>query len=258
MKITRQHRIERLLAAIPKLTNYRLQLVEKIVGIFQQPKEFHRNPRSPLISQGVLEDFGDVLRRHHSFSREPFSKDKFEYALEHVLLGSGIPAQMAPRGTRGFDIEIAGEKYSLKTEAAKSIREGTIHISKFMELGGGTWGSDPKDLIGLRQQFLTNLNGVKRILILRALKKGEPVYKYELVEIPKNLLSKAIKGRLEMMTQSSQNPKPGYCYVEEKGEGLFNLYFDGGGERKLQIKGLKKARCEVHATWEFSSLLCEQ
>ena len=160
---------------------------------------------------------------------------------------------MAPRGTRGFDIEIAGEKYSLKTEAAKAIRESTIHISKFMELGGGTWGSDPKDLVGLRQQFLANLSGLNRILVLRALKKGDPVFKYELVEIPKKLLSKAAKGRLEMMAESQQNPKAGYCYVEEKGEGLFNLYFDGGGERKLQIKGLQKALCEVHATWQFES-----
>ena len=192
---------------------------------------------------------------HHSFSREPFSKDKFEYALERVLLESGVPAQMAPRGTRGFDIEIAGKKYSLKTEAAKAIREGTIHISKFMELGGGTWGSDPKDLVGLRQQFLSNLDGLNRVLILRALKKGAPIFKYELVEIPKKLLSKAARGRLEMRTESQQNPKPGYCYVEEKGEGLFNLYFDGGGERKLQIKGLQKALCVVHATWQFESLI---
>ena len=253
MKITRQQRIDRLLTAIPGLTNCRLQLVDKIVWIFQQPKEFIRNPRSTLISQEVLEDFGDVLRMHHSFSREPFSKDKFEYALERVLVESGVPAQMAPRGTRGFDIEIAGEKYSLKTEAAKAIRENTIHISKFMELGGGTWGSDPKDLVGLRQQFLANLSGLNRILVLRALKKGDPVFKYELVEIPKKLLSKAAKGRLEMMAESQQNPKAGYCYVEEKGEGLFNLYFDGGGERKLQIKGLQKALCEVHATWQFES-----
>ena len=251
--MSREQRIQRLLTAIPELSNYRIQLVDKIVRIFQQPKIFEHKPTSSLMSQGILDDFGDMLRMHHSFSREPFSKDKFEYALERVLLEAGIPAQMAPRGTRGFDIEIAGERYSLKTEAAKAIREDTIHISKFMELGGGTWGSDPKDLVGLRRQFLSLLDGLNRILILRALKKGEPDFKYELVEIPKKLLSKASGGRLEMMAESRQNPKPGYCHVEEKGEGLFNLYFDGGGERKLQIKGLKKTLCEVHATWQFES-----
>ena len=83
----------------------------------------------------VLEDFGDVLRMHHCLSREPFSKDKFEYALERILIEAGEVASLAPRGQRGFDIEISTEKFSLKTEAAKAIRENTIHISKFMELG---------------------------------------------------------------------------------------------------------------------------
>lgn len=122
-----------------------------------------------------------------------------------------------------------------------------------MELGGGTWGSNPKDLIGLREQFMNALTGISRILILRALKKGDPIFLYELVEIPKALFLKASSGRLEMMKESTQNPKPGYCYVEENGDTLFSLYFDGGGERKLQVKGLQKSLCTVHATWQFES-----
>ena len=249
--MTRDERIQRLIAAIPTLANYRLQLIDKIVSAFAQPKDFRRSAASKLITPAVLEDFGDVLRMHHCLSREPFSKDKFEYALERILIESGVVASLAPRGQRGFDIEISTEKFSLKTEAAKAIRENTIHISKFMELGGGTWGSNLEDLIGLRQQFLTALAGINRILILRTLKKGDPIFLYELVEIPKPLLLKASTGRLEMMMQSTQNPKPGYCYVEESEELLFSLYFDGGGERKLQVKGLQKSLCTVHATWQF-------
>lgn len=248
---TRDQRIKRLIASIPELSNYRLQLVDKVISVFQSDKNFVRNPKSKLIIPQILEDMGDILRLHHSFSREPFSKDKFEYALEQVLTEAGIAARLAPRGTRGYDIEIKGERFSLKTEAAKTIREATIHISKFMELGGGQWGDDPKDLNGLRDQFLSNLKGIRRILILRALKKGDPVFRYELVEIPKKLLSMAAKGRLEMKSGSKQSPKPGYCYVEDNGEPLYSLYFDGGGERKLQIKGLRKALCMVHAKWEF-------
>lgn len=251
--MTRDERIQRLIAAIPHLSNYRLQVVDQVVEAFNQPKCFCRNADSALITQDVLEDFGDVLRMHHCLSREPFSKDKFEYALERVLLAAGILAQLSPRGQRGFDIEIADEKFSLKTEASKAIREDTIHISKFMELGGGIWGSKAKDLIGLRRQFMDALAGINRILILRALKKGDPLFLYELVEIPKTLLLQASVGRLEMMMQSTQNPKPGYCYVEDDSKLLFSLYFDGGGERKLQVKGLQKALCTVHATWQFDS-----
>ncbi len=98
---------------------------------------------------------------------------------------------------------------------------------------------------------MTNLVGIQRVLILRALRKGDPNYRYELVEVPKSLLLKAATGRLEMMGNSKQHPKPGYCYVEESDHLLFSLYFDGGGERKLQIKSLSKALCFVHAMWEF-------
>jgi len=249
--MSRPERIKRLLAAIPELSDYRLQLVDRVVRVFSLPRDYWRLPTSELISQRALEDFGDVLRLHHCFSREPFSKDKFEYALENVLSASGVEASLAPRGQKGYDIRIKAENFSLKTEAAKAIRQGTIHISKFIELGGGQWGDNPQDLIGLRGQFLSALGGIQRILILRALKKGSPDYLYELVEIPKGLLERAATGRFEMMNDSKQFPKPGYCYVEDDGAAQFCLYFDGGGERKLQIKGLRKDLCLVHASWRF-------
>jgi type II restriction enzyme len=247
----RSQRIERLLTAIPELSDYRLKLIDRIVGVFSLPRDYWKSKTSGLITERVLEDFGDVLRLHHCFSREPFSKDKFEYALESVLKTDDVDVALAPHGQRGYDIRIKGENFSLKTEAAKAIRSETIHISKFMELGKGQWGDDPHDLIGLRQQFLDLLAGIQRILILRAIKKGTPHYFYELVEIPKALLKKAATGRFKMMSASKQFPKPGYCYVEKNGENLFSLYFDGGGERKLQIKGLRKDLCVIHASWKF-------
>ncbi|GFE59960.1 restriction endonuclease [Geobacter sp. AOG2] len=256
--MTRRERIERLIKAIPDLSNYRLELVDRIVAVFSQPWELACDPTSDIISETSLADFGDVLRLHHCFSREPFSKDKFEFALEMVLQASGKDARLAPRGTRGYDIEISGHKVSLKTEAAKAIRQELIHISKFMELGGGQWGDSPNDLVGLRQQFLGNLAGIERILVLRALKKGAPDYLYELVEIPKALLELANQGRLEMRLESKQHPKPGYCYVERDNETLYSLYFDGGGERKLQIKSLRKDLCRIHATWRFDVEFQEQ
>lgn len=247
----RADRISRLINKIPELSDYRLSLVEKIVEVFSQPRTYQRLQTSNIISEAILEDLGDVLRLHHCFSREPFSKDKFEYALAAVLQTNGVNAELAPRGQRGYDISITCKRTSLKTEAAAAIRTDMIHISKFMELGGGHWGDNPEDLIGLRQQFLENLANTDRILILRALKKGDPDFLYELVEVPKKLLQRATTGRFEMRMESKQFPKPGYCYVEKGGKLLFCLYFDGGGERKLQIKHLNKTLCLSHATWHF-------
>lgn len=75
-----------------------------------------------------------------------------------------------------------------------------------------------------------------------------------LVEIPKLLLEEARDGKLSIRHQSKQSPKPGYCDVKEpRGALKYQLYFDGGTERKLQIKNLRKDLCIVHATWAFSS-----
>ena len=121
-----------------------------------------------------------------------------------------------------------------------------------MELGRGTWGDDPKDLIGLRDAFLRHLQNYDRIFTLRALNRA-PQWYYELVEIPKNLMLAAEKGELEMKLDSTQYPKPGYCYVRtDKGEDIFQLYFDAGSERKLQVKSLLKSHCVVHASWRFT------
>jgi type II restriction enzyme len=192
------------------------------------------------------------MRIHHSFSVEPFSKDKFEYVLEQTLNINSTKAALALKGNRGHDITINGVQFSLKTQADRGIKEHMIWISKFMELGKGQWGDNPKDLEELRDSFIEHMKNYERILTLRTLKKS-PRWHYELVEIPKELLQEACNGKLEMMMSSVQMPKPGYCYVTDAiGNTKFQLYFDGGSERKLQVKNLLKKYCIVHATWEFT------
>jgi type II restriction enzyme len=78
--------------------------------------------------------------------------------------------------------------------------------------------------------------------------------RYELVEIPKALLLEVANCELVVCTDSMQNPQPGYGYVRDAaGQLKYALYFDGGTERKLQIKHLRKDLCQVHATWTFGS-----
>lgn len=221
------------------------------MSVFDSPSDF-TVLASDIFDEITLENFGDALRIHHSFSVEAFTKDKFEYVLEKVLNMSGSSATLAPRGNRGHDIIIEGNSVSLKTQADKNIRADRIWISKFMELGKGQWTDNPNELVGLRDMFLEHMDQYDRILTLRALQRG-PEWLYELVEIPKKLLMKASEGELEMKTDSRQMPKPGYCHVRSpEGEMIFQLYFDGGGERKLQVKNLLKSYCKVHGTWKFT------
>ena len=246
----KKKKIKEIVEKIPTLTSGQILWLDRVVEIFGSPHEFQIQ-KSDLFDQQTLENFGDALRIHHCFSVEPFSKDKFEYVLEQTLKISGQDAELAPKGNRGHDITINGAHVSLKTQADKNIKREKIWISKFMELGKGQWGDNPNDLLGLRKEFLNHMKNYDRILSLRTLEKG-PHWSYELIEIPKKLLKTAQQGTLEMKLNSKQFPKPGYCHVAtSKGEIKFQLYFDGGSERKLQIKNLLKKYCIVHATWNF-------
>ena len=98
------------------------------------------------------------------------------------------------------------------------------------------------------------MNAYRRILTLRCLSKDPKRWRYELVEIPKALLQEASTGKLELRRDTTQETCPGYCHVvDAKGNLKFQLYFDDGSERKLQIKHLRKDLCTVHAQWEFAT-----
>jgi hypothetical protein len=119
-----------------------------------------------------------------------------------------------------------------------------------MELGKGEWVDQIVHLEGLLERFYEHLKRYDRIFTLRRLKDARDE-NYELVEIPKALLAAARTGVLTIDSNSRQSPKPGRCIVSDRAGVAFELYFDGGTERKLQVRGLRKNRCQVHATWQF-------
>jgi type II restriction enzyme len=237
-------------AALAGLTPSQLGWVRGVILQFKLPHEFKRDPASDFVTEAVLERLGDALRIHHAFSRQALSKDRFEFALERALNLSGIKAELVrSRTNRGHDITIADVPISLKTEAAANIKADTIHVSKWMELGRGEW-----ILERLRDLFLEHMRSYDRIFTLRCLAPGPKTYRYELVEIPKALMQEAANCEFLIMEDSRQTPKPGYGYVRNgEGDLKFALYFDGGTERKLQIRSLRKSLCRVHAAWVFES-----
>ena len=178
--MSRETQIACITATLDGLTEGQLMWIERTAGLFSSPMDFDYNDSGNYFSREVLQDFGDTLRIHHAFSVEAFSKDKFEYALEHLLKIRGVSVKLAPKGNPGHDITIAGDRASLKTQADKSINDSKIHISKYMELGAGNWSDKPSDLEGLRDQFLQHMVSYERIFTLRCLKR-KPVWCYETV-----------------------------------------------------------------------------
>lgn len=249
---TRDERVARIAAALGEASDGALAWVENGLAALAGPCQRHRLVTSWLVSDRLLVDFGDVLRLHHATSAEPFTKDKFEYALERLGPPAGLPTTRPARNNPGCDLTLGEHRVSLKTQADRSIKPHEIHVSKFMELGKGVWTDVPAQLVGLRAQFLAHLSQYDRIVTLRCLRDMPESWHYELVEIPHALLVRASSVTPEMATESRQIPKPGYCRVYDGDTLLFELYFDGGGERKLQIRHLRKDRCEVHAEWSFA------
>ncbi len=255
--MSENERISKLAKSLNYLTDYQLSMIEKLVAQFNVKfSVIERNLKSDIISDCVLNNLGDVLRLHHCFSKEPFTKDKFEFAIVNTLNFCGYSSMLAGKGNPGHDLSIGNIKVSLKTQADKRIKREKLHISKFMELGKDEWTDDPDHLKNLLASFIFHLNKYDRILTLRCLAKFPNEWEYELVEIPKKLFLEARRGTLRMQTKSKQNPKPGYCEVfDNQNEIKFQLYFDGGSERKLQIKNLKKKHCLVHASWKFKEVI---
>lgn len=243
--------LEHLILQLEHLPEAKLRLIRSIVERLGWSNS-HELLRNDIFNECFAVGFEGVLQIHHALSEAPFSKDKFEWGIVQVLKGCGRIAKTGPRGFSGYDIEVDQERWSLKTQADKGIRLDRLHISKFKELGKGKW-DDESDLGLLRDQMIRHLDGYDRIFALRYFDQSTMmgrVHFYELIEIPKSLLAQAANGTISMVHTSSQKPKPGYCRVE----GKFELYFDGGSERKLQIKNLMKAHCLVHATWTITDL----
>ena len=182
------NRIDRLAALFPELDASQIGWLDQIARQLKRPHTYKRNNSSDIISDCLLKEVGDGIRLHHCFSKEAFSKDKFEYLMERAATLCGAKAELAAKGNPGHDISIDGVRFSLKTQANKGIKRGSIHISKFMELGRGEWTNRDEDLIGLRERFFTHMKMYDRILVLRTLSRDPQNWEYELIEIPKMLL----------------------------------------------------------------------
>ena len=128
--------VKSLVDTIPELTAGQLHWLQRVVRVFEAEHHFALT-RSDLFDEETLQNFGDAMRVHHSFSAEPFSKDKFEYVFVKVLNMSGHKAVLAPKGNPGHDATVDGIRLSPKTQADKSIKTDAVWISKYMELGKG-------------------------------------------------------------------------------------------------------------------------
>lgn len=246
--------ISQLHEIIPELNSNQIRLVLDVITVLSEPYEKQEYFPYWIFTKNFLDVLCDFVRIHHALSDEPFTKDKFEFALDRTAKIMKIDSILPGRTNPGHDIKIDDKRISLKTQADNNIKQESIHISKFMELGKGKWETI-EDLKHFRDLFLDHMNDYEIIIIFRCLSKpserASGLWKYEMIDIPKSIFQKAINGNFDLRQESKQYPKPGYCYVRENDIDLFQLYFDGGGERKMQVKNILKKECHIICSFSF-------
>jgi type II restriction enzyme len=174
--------------------------------------------------------------------------------LKAPSIAAGRTAKIVSSQTNpGADVIVDSEAFSLKTEAAKSIKEDSLTISKLME---ARWIRDCNTQKDFSEQVtskvLGHLREYQRILCLRSFERSEKQVEYELVEIPVELLE--LVGQLSPADFSEKTRGGGSsAWVKRGGSRAFRIALDGSVE-KVSVSGLNKSLCIVHGTWLIPTL----
>ncbi len=242
--------LDALLAQATPLDEGQLRLLIDMAAALSADMESWVDSGSDIVSPAFDSNFSNRLRLHHATNAQKFNKKVFEYAFDAASRASGRASKIVSNPTNpGADVEVDGVPISLKTEAAASISSARITISKLME---ARWIRDLQSAedcaVAVRTRVLEHLSGYRRILTLRAFDVEGPAVRYELWEIPIDVLA----GMAELTAPDFSGPNAGSgsatATVQLDGALAFNLVFDGSVE-KVTIRGLETSLCYRHAWW---------
>lgn len=215
--------------------------------------KFNEEIRSDLIREDFLdtnafEYFTTRLAIHHASSNIVLKKENFEHILNNSFTRSGHDSSLSKNAVnRGSDLTVNGKSYSLKTEAANSLRRDYITISKLME---ARWIRDLRDLEdipgSIRTKILPHFNEYEKVFMLRGYEVGKKI-RYDLREIPQNVLRSVSDLRAQDFKPFTKaGSTRARCFLNN--EEAFSLVLDGSVE-KITISGLNVKLCPLHAWW---------
>lgn len=234
---------------VPGLTATRLMLLNCMALALKVRFDSFLSPSSDLATLVFSEYFASRLLIHHAVVEEKLNKKSFEYILRDSFRHDGRNAFITTSAVYpGTDLIVDGVRFSLKTEASRDIQNTRITISKFME---ARWIRD-QDAYGLAQlasnRLAGHLAGYDRILMLRAFNVVDSKVKYDLIEIPHNLLNIASHIQPADINLNPGLSGGGSATIWHNNHKAFTLRFDGSVE-KVTITNLSTELCINHATW---------
>lgn len=207
------------------------------------------HPESDILVPEFAGNFSNRLIIHHATCEEKFKKKSFEYAFCAASRSANRAAAIVSDPTNpGADVIVDGVKFSLKTEAAKSIRSDKITISKLMEAAWMKTCQTKYDFAaGTRERIVSHLENYERIIMLRAFSvKGDAV-RYDFVEIPRDMLLSVRHVTSTDFTDITQ-ARGTRAIVKYRGKNAFSLVMDGSDD-KITISNLFVSLCVTHGSW---------
>jgi hypothetical protein len=191
---------------------------------------------------------GLVAVHHSIYARVPPQGIYFEALVENALRATRrpfTPIEAAARNQPTHDLLVLDTRLSLKTETGYGTHPTQINITKLCTTEREPW--EPNVLL---PRVMEHLSRYDLILMLRAI-WTLPIVRYQLVEIPVELLGRMRAARLEPVGKRTGRQSLGADVLGNGGEPLFHVHFDGS-DGKCQIRNLGIANCELLTTWDIS------
>jgi restriction endonuclease SmaI-like protein len=234
---------------LARLSPSQIALIASMARALEVPVKAAINPTSDIVDEAFSEAVSNLLTLHHALHEEPLNKKSFEYLFKQCLTASGRQARLNPNpGDSAWDVEGAGFRWSLKTEAARGISAASIKVEKLME---ARWVRDavtPEQAAeGVRTVLTRHMEHYERILVLRAF--GFPDgYSYFLEEMPVDLLREQFaQVAAGDVAKKGKAISYGIDFRDKYGEKIFRILLDSSVEKiRLWFQASHSVR---HGSW---------
>lgn len=247
--------LDELKAALDGLSPVKVSFVARAIDALANPPSLDIRSAGTWLTATPdwMEYFGLALSVHHGATTEPLKLTAFETvfrnACEHVEWAVDPPGSP----TRRFvDLTVQTtdsepeRRLSLKSTAAKDLRETYAHISKLTE---SAWIQDQRTATGrrnrMRELFRQYQEAVSAIIMLRAFRTApDPVPdRYQLLEIPASIFDAVQQAPLNLFHRDDPEIE---CQIDGKLAAIVKV---DRSDAKITVRRVQLSACTVHAEW---------
>ena len=237
---------------LDELSDTKIEFVAKVVHSLENPPntKIHTPATWITASRPWMEYFGLALSVHHSATTQPLKETAFEQVFRNACENAEWDLEPPGSATQRFiDLTVSNgrhwtRKLSLKSTAAKSIRERSAHISKLTE---AAWIQDTRRPRDRRQRFIELFReyraAVDAIVMLRAFHTNDVPNRYQLIEIPATIFESIDTEPLTSF--ESEAPKI-TCTTNGRTAAVVAV---DRSDAKLTVRSIQLSACTVHAEW---------